>query len=36
MKVTVTIEVKDEDVKNLFKQLIAEVSWSFFKEISKK
>ena len=36
MKVTVTIEVNDEDVKGLIKQLIQEMSWNFFKEISEK
>ena len=36
MKVTVTIEVNDEDVKRLIKQLLSEMSWSFLKDISKK
>ena len=36
MKVTVTIEEKDEDVKDLIRQLISEMSWSFLKQISEK
>jgi len=36
MKVTVTIEVEDSDVKDLFQKLIAETSWAFLKNISDK
>lgn len=35
MKIKVTIECEDEDLKNFIKEVLGEVSW-FFKESSGK